>query len=199
MTIPTPTRIYIHKDHITYSQYYALDEDNHTIVALQILGPEQAVKAAWAHLVTNGKQSAHIDAATVTLDGSKMHVMIKSQLPDCGWLEMWLVHKQAMHEHVSPGNAPYFYIFSPDTGDIPEDTRQSHLRDLFATMLDLVIGVPILPEWSNFLLQEGQGRQLISTWKLTPSRNVDAYRIRIKPDTWQKIISDGLKTNQITF
>lgn len=199
MPPPTPERIYIHPDHVTYSQYFALDEDNHTIVALQILGPEQAVKAAWAKLVTNGKQTAYIDSTPITLDGSKMHVMMKTPLPDCGWLEMWLIHKQAMHEHVSPGNAPYFYIFSPDTGDIPEDTRKSHFLDSFITMLDRVIGTPILPDWATFLLQQGQSKRLVSTWKLPRSRNVDAYRVKISPDKWQQLVTMGLQTNQIAF
>ncbi|MCB8986723.1 MAG: hypothetical protein H6661_03115 [Ardenticatenaceae bacterium] len=199
MNPPIPERLYIHPDHITYSQYYALDEDNQTIVALQILGPEQAVKAAWAKLVTNGKQSAYIDSTPILLDGSKMHITMKAQLPNCGWLEMWLIHKQATHEHVSPGNAPYFYVFSPDTGDIPEDTRKSHLLDSFVTMLDQVIGTPILPNWGTFLLQQGANSRLVSTWKLPRSRNTNAYRIRIVPDKWQQIISSGLKSNQITF
>lgn len=197
MNVPTPERVYIHKDHITYSQYFALDDDHHTIMALQMLGPEQSVKAAWAHLVTNGKQSAYINRTTVLLDGSKMHVMMKSPLPGCGWLEMWLIHKQAMPDHVSPGNTNYFYAFHIENESYTPKERLARLRSPFINMLDRVIGTPILPEWAGYLWDEAYEIDILAPLHIT--LNMFAYRFKTNPEKWQTIISKGLQSGQISF
>ena len=197
MKPPTPERIYIHKDHITYTQYHALDDDKHTIVALQMLGPEQSVKAAWAHLVTNGKQSAYIDKTTVLLDGSKMHVMMKTPLIGCGWLEMWLIHKQAMPDYVSPGNANYFYVFHIENGSYTPKERLARLQPPFINMLNRVIGTPILPQWANYLWNEAYEAGGLDP--LTITLNTFAYRFKTSPEKWQAIISKGLQVGQISF
>ena len=197
MTTPKPQRVYIHSDHITYSTYYVLDEEDDTIVALQMLGPEQAVKAAWAHLVSNGKQSTMIDKFSVTLEGSKMHVMMKAMLPDSNWLEMWLIHKQAIPNQISPSKT-CFYLFQPQTGSHTLEQLYHQFQAPFLNLLDRVINTPVLPEWAQYLWQAGDNKGLISP-PLAAERNVFAYRIKIDPDAWQEIITNGLRYGHITF
>jgi hypothetical protein len=195
-TIPRSERIYIHSDHVTHSCYFAIDQVHNTIIALQMLGWEQSVKAAWAHLVTNGKQSAMINKYTVILDGSKKHVQFKSSLPENGRFESWLIHKQAIPEKAHPGIEPFFYIFSLNTNAPYHDEE---FGTQFITMLDRVINMPILPEWSHVLWEKGIERNMIMPIPPDDCRNMVAYRIAIVPTMWQRYITQELRRGHITF
>jgi hypothetical protein len=196
MDTPLVERVYIHNDHITYSTFYAIDAEKDTIIALQMLGAEQSVKAAWAHLVTNGKQSAYINKHSVTLDGSKKHVQFKGSLPENGRFESWLIHKQAIPGTANPGIEPFFYLLALN----PDDSFDAeNVETPFINMLDRLVNAPLLPEWAPALWERGVDKRLISLIPQSDCRNMLVYKIKINAAMWQTIVSQELRRSAITF
>lgn len=115
-----------------------IDEEEKSLVYLEMVGAKQAVKANWAALVGGGKQH-YVDGRTITLDGMKRHVRIQKTLP-CGWVDWILLHKQASLKEMNPDHP--FYLLDNGTQPLPP---------LFYPILNRCLAVPVLPEWSQYL------------------------------------------------
>ncbi|MBE2223818.1 MAG: hypothetical protein IAF02_19920 [Anaerolineae bacterium] len=179
-----------------YTAYSAVDKTHNTLIALHMIGYEQAVRSNWAKLVTSKSVYNYINTCLVETQGSRDHVTMKTMLPESGWLDMWLIHKQCTIDQINPRRNPHFYIFTPDEA---LNTASDTLKAQFITLLDKAINIPILPEWSEYLWQEGDRKKLIQPINPDDCRNLVAYRVIIAAPAWASIISTGLKEGDITF
>jgi hypothetical protein len=178
-----------------YTDYSAVDDDDGTLIALHMVGYEQAVKSNWAKLVTAKTCYNHINGCLVITEGARDHVTMKTMLPESGWLDMWLIHKQVTTEYVNPSRKPHFYTFVPEHE--PEATNK--LQRQFVALLDRAISLPVLPAWTEYLWQQGDIRGLIHAIHPGDCRNLIVYRIKTTLPIWTSIISTGLKEGDISF
>ncbi len=164
-----------------------LDEDEETIIALQMLGHEQAVKSNWAALMGGGKVN-WINSVLIKLQGSKDHITLRKILP-CGWLEMWLIHKLSSNQ--------------PPTPELPthslHDATTHPNATTFFTLLDCALQTPLLPSWAEYLWTEGRSEYLVRIVTNHCSRGRAAWRIMTDTDTWNTLITNGLQNGRISF
>jgi hypothetical protein len=114
-----------------YTPALTIDDEENTLVYLEMVGPKQSVKANWAALVGGGK--VHwIGRQRVQLDGMKQHVRVQASLP-CGWTSTALIHKQASLKEMNPEQP--FYLLDDGTRPIPP---------LFYAMLNKSLALPLL-------------------------------------------------------
>ncbi len=163
-----------------------LDEENETIVAIQMLGVSQSVNANWAALMGGGKAD-YIHGVYVKLGGAKKHVKLQKLLPETGWKELWLLHKQASFNEMDAGE-PFFYLLQQQEEDVPAN---------FIGMLDKAISIPVRQPWAAYLFTEGLRTELI--------RPLDDYHCvgwvgyRVSHKGWETIITEGIAQGAITF
>jgi len=99
-----------------YTPVLTIDDEENTLVYLEMAGPKQSVKANWAALVGGGK--VHwIDRQRIQMDGMKQHVRVQASLP-CGWTSTALIHKQASLKEKNPEQP--FYLLDGGTRPIPQ-------------------------------------------------------------------------------
>jgi hypothetical protein len=163
-----------------------LDDEEKSLVYLEMVGAKQAVKANWAALVGGGK--IHwLDGHTIILDGMKRHVRIQKTLP-CGWVDWILLHKQASLKEMSPDQP--FYLLDDGTAPIPP---------LFYPMLNRCLAVPILREWSAYLWVCGRERELITLLDKGEGQGYAAWKVKPDSESWELIVSEGLRQQRLTF
>ncbi len=170
---------------IVHAPIITLDDDEETIVALQMIGPEQAVKANWAALMGGGKTN-WINATRIK-GGAKSHITLRQMLP-CGWLEMWLIHKQASHIEMTPDTP--FYLLDDGTA-VPPPQLLPHARPRHSGALQL--------NWTTHLWMGGRQSDLIRLVTDQHSRGRAAWRVIPDLDGWSTIISTGLNNGQLIF
>jgi hypothetical protein len=164
----------------------ATDDVGDTLVYLEMVGVKQSVKANWAALVGGGK--VHwLGRKRVSLEGMKEHVKIQSTLP-CGWANHILIHKQASLKEMNPEQP--FYLLDDGTQPIPP---------LFYPMLNKCLALPLLPDWAEYLWENGRERSLISLLDEGEGQGYAAWRALPAAEEWQKLVQFGLQNKHICF
>jgi hypothetical protein len=179
--------IMLAKDMAVNNPILLLDETEETIILMQMVGPQQAVKANWAALM-GGKKKHRINSVIVKLSGAENHVTLKKTLP-CGWLEMWLIHVQASATEMTPGQP--FYII------INETTEETAVPPTFFFMLNKSLSIPILPEWERYLWLSGRESRLIQPCKARHCHGSIYWLVIPDHDAWSNVITDGLSNGRI--
>ena len=158
----------------------AIDDQDDTLVYLEMVGAKEAVKANWAALIGGGK--VHwLGRKRVELDGMKAHVKMQTTLP-CGWQHTALIHKQASLREMNPERP--FYLLDDGTQPIPP---------LFYAMLNKALALPLLPEWAGYLWANGREGKLISLLDGGEGQGYAAWRVLPAPENWQEIVEGGLQ------
>ncbi|MCB8944527.1 MAG: DUF2958 domain-containing protein [Ardenticatenaceae bacterium] len=167
------------------------DDDNETVVMMQMIGPAESVKANWAAIM-NGGNVRYINGCKVDLTGMKEHVRLEKNLP-CGYRELWLIHKQASFTEMTPA-APVFFV----TNLLAENQTSLPYSD-FYRMLDKALSIPLLAEWAEFLWQAGSVERLL--WEIPKSHcfGTRAWKVLTDADRWGEIVSNGLANGRIRF
>jgi hypothetical protein len=169
-----------------YTPALTIDDEENTLVCLEMVGPKQSVKANWAALVGGGK--VHwIGRQRVQLDGMKQHVRVQASLP-CGWTSTALIHKQASLKEMNPEEP--FYLLDDGTRPIPP---------LFYAMLNKSLALPLLEEWVDYLWVAGRGERLVQLLDEGHGQGYVAWRVLPARAGWEQLTRDGLSTGQITF
>ncbi|MAT98685.1 MAG: hypothetical protein CL608_16200 [Anaerolineaceae bacterium] len=164
----------------------AIDDVDETLVYLEMVGAKQSVKANWAALVGGGK--VHwLGRKRIRLDGMKEHVKIQATLP-CGWAHHILIHKQASLKEMNPEQP--FYLLDNGTQPIPP---------LFYRMLNKCLALPLLPEWAEYLWENGRLCNLIILLDEGEGQGSAAWRVLPSPEEWQELINMGLRGDQINI
>ena len=163
-----------------------LDDEEKSLVYLEMVGAKQSVKANWAALVGGGKYH-YVDGHTIILDGMKRHVRLQKTLP-CGWVDWILLHKQASLKEMNPDQP--FYLLDDGTEPIPP---------LFYPMLNRCLAVPVLPEWSTYLWVCGRERELITLLDKGEGQGYAAWKVKPDSESWEQIVSEGLRQQRLTF
>jgi hypothetical protein len=163
-----------------------LDDEEKSLVYLEMVGAKQSVKANWAALVGGGKQH-YVDGRTIMLDGMKRHVRIQKTLP-CGWVDWILLHKQASLKEMNPDHP--FYLLDDGTQPLPP---------LFYPMLNRCLAVPVLPDWSTYLWVCGRERELITLLDKGEGQGYAAWKVKPDSESWEQIVSKGLQQQSLRF
>ncbi|MCA9962701.1 MAG: hypothetical protein KC423_00600 [Anaerolineales bacterium] len=163
-----------------------------TLVALQMFGPEQAVKANWAALMNNNRSSHFLLGKYITLEGSKHHITLKKMLP-CNWLEMWIIHKQASYQTVTPADKHLYFI-------TPTNQPQTAVSHTFYLFLNKALATPLLPAWADYLWF--RGLEYLHIVPITVASQNDAhaaYLVNTNENTWRIRIREGLARGEISL
>ena len=169
-----------------YTPALTIDDEENTLVYLEMVGPKQSIKANWATLVGGGK--VHwIGRQRVQLDGMKQHVRVQASLP-CGWTSTALVHKQASLKEMNP-ELP-FYLLDDGTQPIPP---------LFYAMLNKSLALPLLEDWVDYLWFTGRDERLVQLLDEGQGQGYVAWRVVAAEEEWQELIRAGLASGPLTF
>ncbi|MCA9995438.1 MAG: hypothetical protein KDE56_06820 [Anaerolineales bacterium] len=196
------TMLRLAKGQAVYAPTIIVHPQKSTLVALQMFGPELAVKANWAALMNNNRAYHRLLGSTITMNGSKEHATLKKMLP-CGWLEMWLIHQQASYQTLTPADTRIYFLeqqAESTEASTAVSSPGSHAPNHFFLFLNKMLATPLLPSWSHYLWH--CGRQNNTIHPISPfDRNGRflAYVINTKEQTWQTHIQHGLATRQISF
>ena len=164
----------------------AIDDVDDTLIYLEMIGAKQSVKANWAALVGAGK--VHwLGRKRIRLDGMKEHVKIQATLP-CGWANHILIHKQASLKEMNPEQP--FYLLDDGMQTIPP---------LFYPMLNKCLALPLLPEWTGYLWENGRLRKLVMLLDAGEGQGYAAWRVLPGAEEWEGIVNEGLSSRQISF
>lgn len=163
-----------------------IDDQDNTLVYLEMVGAKQAVKGNWAALMGGGK--VHwLGQRRIQLDGMKGHVKLQTTLP-CGWVNQVLIHKQASLKEMNP-ELPFYLL----------DDGRSRIPPLFYPMLNKCLALPLLPEWAGYLWERGRERKLIHLLDKGEGQGYAAWRSLPAPEAWQQIVQAGLAEGKIGF
>ncbi len=169
-----------------YTPALTIDDEENTLVYLEMVGPKQSVKANWAALVGGGK--VHwLGRQRVQLDGMKQHVRIQASLP-CGWTSTALIHKQASLKEMNPEQP--LYLLDDGTRPIPP---------LFYAMLNKSLAIPILEDWMEYLWVAGRAERLVQLLDGGRGQGYVAWRVLSVGTEWEQLTQIGLRTAQIAF
>ena len=169
-----------------YTPALVIDDTADTLVYLEMIGHKQSVKANWAALV-GGNRTHWLGRQRIYLEGMKAHVKIQTTLP-CGWADQVLIHKQASLKEMNPEQP--FYLLDDDTQPIPP---------LFYAMLNKALALPLLPNWGEYLWANGRLQKLITLLDNGAGQGYAAWRVLPAAENWQKLIQEGIQTQQICF
>lgn len=170
-----------------YTPALVVDDDEKTLVYLEMVGHKQAVKANWAALMNGSRQLHYLGGCYIRQEGMKQHIHLKSSLP-CGWANHILLHKQTSLKTMNPEHP--FYLLDDGTQPIPP---------LFYAMLNKCLALPLLESWSSHLWASGREQKLITLLGEGTGQGYAAWRVLPDPETWQKVVQQGLKTQEICF
>ncbi|MGB0385319.1 MAG: hypothetical protein ACPGWR_10895 [Ardenticatenaceae bacterium] len=165
----------------------ALVRDESTLVYMELLGPRQAVKANWANL-RQPKKSRYFYGGRLEVTKEDKPITLKTTL-GCGWDHWCLIHRQASYDKLTPQET--FYL-------IDDNTTQSGPPPTFIPFLAKSLGVPILPEWAEYLWIEGRIKALISP--LTKNcYGYGGWKVKTGKEAWNTMVSEGLGEKKINF
>jgi hypothetical protein len=177
-----------------YTPALALDDEDDTLVYLEMVGPKQSVKANWAALMGGGK--VHwLGTKRLQLSGMKQHVKIQATLP-CGWTNYILIHKQASLKEMNPEQP--FYLLDDGTQPARSPLR-GPIPPLFYPMLNKCLALPLLASWSEYLWENGRERNLITLLDKGEGQGYAAWRVLPALAEWQNIVESGLHSQMIAF
>jgi hypothetical protein len=166
------------------------DKEDHTLIMLQMIGPAESVKANWAALMSSGAVR-YVNSCQIALVGMKDHIGLNIKLP-CGHMESWLIHKQASFTEMSPEKGLFYVTSFSAEGDGPP-------KDMFFAMLDKLLAIPMLADWTDYLWREGEIKDLIVMIEPTHCRGSHAWKVKLDYEIWDTIIKGGVSSGQIKF
>lgn len=170
-----------------YAPLCIVDDVNHAIVCLQMIGNPQVVKANWARLMNAYQSPVEIDDVMIRQRGMKQHLVFKRPLP-LGQVEWVLLHKQASYEAMQPDEP--FYVLDDGETEIPP---------AFFAMLDNALPIPLQKEWATYLWRSGRALNMIHTATRKYAYGKMAWRIDVDIETWERIIKDGFSEGEIAL
>lgn len=162
-----------------------IDDEEETLVYLQMIGAKQAVRANWAALVSG--RVNWLGRQRLSLSGMKDHVKVQAALP-CGWHDQILIHRQASLQAMNPERP--FYLLDDGAGGIPP---------LFYAMLNKCLALPLLPSWARYLWEQGRREQLITLLNDGRGQGHAAWRVLPAPESWQALVETGLQAGDLRF
>lgn len=153
------------------------------LVALELVGTQGAVRHV-SRVLRSGESIGLPSSAAGRVRGRHAHewapgglVPFIRKLPS-GPVHALLLHPQAVPGHVDPAKPVYAISRHEDLGHAYR-------------MLDRAIPIPILPDWTPWLISEGEAHRLV--FRLTTE---DLWAIEIVPDTnqWAALVTRGVQT-----
>lgn len=169
--------------------------DSGSVIQVSLFGARETVTAAFASLFVNQGRGA---LNTLPFAGLTLYPMPNSEyksqrgrVPGTrNVVALTLVAKSAIPELFDPTET-YFYLLTTSPRD--------HTPEHFLPMLDRAIDVPLQPEWSDHLWQQGLLRGLIQPLKY--QMGLYGFRIRILSQpgmtSWIQLVAEGLQTHAI--
>ena len=171
----------VHIDRLT------LDPERGLLLCLGLVGPLPAVRANWAGLVNGAGENRYLDGSRLVLKGMQDHILLKRALP-VGYVHWVLLHKQAAHAHLQPGQP--CYLLDDGSRRVPAG---------FYPFLDKACPAPFMPAWADYLWDAGREQSLLELVTTRRSQNYGAWLLQPDPAAWQALVADGLRQGHIIF
>lgn len=169
-----------------YTPGLVVDNEDNTLVYLEMVGVKEAVKANWATLM-GGNRVHWLVGQRIQMEGMKQHILVPASLP-CGWVSQVLIHKQASLKAMNPEQP--FYLLDNDQQPIPS---------LFYPMLNKALPLPLLATWQTYLWTYGKDAQLITLVNEGQGQQYAAWRILPDLAAWQTLVQTGLQRATLHF
>ena len=198
-TDPTK-KITLAKGLAVFAPALAIDDEEHGLVYMEMVGAKESVKANWAALM-GGNRTHWIGGRRIEMEGMKQHIKIQATLP-CGWVSQVLLHKQASLKEMNPERP--FYLLDEGTKTISQQDRVPvstpwAIPPLFYPMLNKCLSLPLLATWAGYLWENGRERNLIKLLDKGNGQGYAAWRVMPTPDEWQKVVQEGLQSKALIF
>ena len=160
-----------------------IDEDAEQIVALQMIGSLEAIKANFARFAGSRSQIAFLNGILIRQRGMHGHTAIRENLP-LGVADWLILSQQVVVDLMNP-SLP-FYVLCED----------NEMPPAFFPMLDRALSIPLQPHWAEHLWQAGQQHDLITITNPT-TVGLRAYTVVPDLDEWQMIVQIGLDVDAL--
>ncbi len=167
------------------------------LVYLAMIGPQVAVRGVWAALM-EGRYNA-IEVAGIVLRRSMdiKYVKLETPLPTVQQRHLVLLHpfaicKQLGQERGIAQSSDEALDSSPQLKEfylLSRDADHPHV-ELFASMLNEAISVPMQGEWAAWLWEQGQWphRRGALIKRLKDCRGIAGWRVLTDEDAWLRLI-----------
>lgn len=153
--------------------------DGGKFVYLSMVGFKTANRALWAALMEkrNALQIGH--QTFRRLDGKYVHD--EKPLPEIAMSHMILLHSQASVTESQPDKP--FYIVGKD---------ENHFR--FYALLNRALALPLLPEWTDYLWEQGREEMFIKT---LVGQGAEGFIVEPDAEFWSECVTDGIKEGNL--
>ncbi len=165
-------------------------------IYISVAGPATSVEALWAK-VSQGKEASIVPDDTtksaIYLEPNKagLYTRYQKKLDELGIDHLLLVHEDLVEplypsagEEKEPGTT---YVLC-----ISDEQRLAKLGE----HVRKTVKVAVFDAWLGYLYQEGRSRGLVRD---CAGHGLEAMAIRLEAAKWTGIITDGLRTKQITL
>lgn len=171
---------------------YALDVDTDEVVYLHIVGHKSGVRSVWATLGNNNRKAIYLDVPGVKeyLRGYSSHeyaTYSTSVDPELGIYRLVIVSRRAIAQDVE--ERAYLVV--------PAEHDGVDLDVAFATRLNAVLPIAVLPEWGSLLREAGDEEGLVQR---CASGGDVASAYAITPDPrWIEVIEGLVRSGDLTW
>ncbi|HEY76679.1 MAG TPA: hypothetical protein G4O00_10960 [Thermoflexia bacterium] len=170
---------------------YAVATYTEEVVYLHIIGHKTAVRSIWATLNGRAGNAVQISAPGIShrAYSSQNYVTYSDPVDaDLGLVRLVIVDRRAVDREVVGSEA---YLVAPDTTNLD-------LNQAFATRLDAVLPIPILPEWGSALRKEGERHGLV---KACRHGGDVGTALAVVPDVerWQILVEGLVRSGELTW
>jgi hypothetical protein len=161
------------------------------VVYLHVVGHKTAVRSIWATLNGRAGNAVQISAPGIShrAYSSQNYVTYSDPVDaDLGLVRLVIVDRRAVDREVVGSEA---YLVAPDTTNLDLDQA-------FATRLDAVLPIPILPEWGSALREEGERQGLV---KACRHGGDVGTALAVVPDVerWQILVEGLVRSGELTW
>lgn len=165
-----------------------------TIVYAMLAGSIQMLQAAKANIQLAKDKQHRMDYNTgnVRFPDSSNLTFTYERAVDISptYYVLHILHKFAQPTYLQENETPFAFML--------RDTTRDHDPDQFIDLLNTVIALPVLPEWSEVLWDLGRGAKLIKTAGITVG-HITAYEISRNNEAWADVISTAIKSGAISI
>jgi hypothetical protein len=175
------------------------------LVYLTMIGPQVAVRGVWAALMEGRYNAIEVAGIVLRRTMDVKYVKLETALAAVQQRHLVLLHPHALCRRLgqdrgagndsdkamnSSQQIQEFYVLA-------RDADHPHI-DLFFSMLNEVIAVPLLQEWAYWLWEQGQRprRRGALIKRLKDCRGLAAWRVLNDEDAWLRLIQFKIDSDQ---
>ena len=165
------------------------DASQPDLIYLDIVGPLEAVRGAWASLRSR-KQVIYALGGTVKMQKDPGHTILTTQLPygDYNWT---IIQNQAIPKKMRYDMPVYFWA---EVGEMISETIPPKR---FSAAFNRSAPFPIKPEWEPYLWEKGVDRRLVMPMQSGDCIRIRGFKLKMNREGWEALIQEGIANKEI--